>query len=149
MPFFSDPNPDPYGNQNPWNQWNRQGFRVWFSRARRAGNQPECLPTAYKPQLITRRSLVQVQPPQPNKKHPGFPGCFYFRYYDGVMILRIVTQFSEGRQRTAPRRGTPQLFSFHSPCLAAHCTQAFPPRFLGTPEICSPPGGLRLVRFLL
>ena len=74
-------------------------------RAHRAGNQPECLSTACKPQLITRRSLVQVQPPQPNKKHPGFPGCFYFRYYDGVMILRIVTQFSEGRQRTAPRRG--------------------------------------------
>ena len=37
-------------------------------RAGRAGNRPECLPTAYKPQLITRRSLVQVQPPQPNKK---------------------------------------------------------------------------------
>ena len=37
-------------------------------RVHRAGNPPECLPTAYKPQLITRRSLVQFQPPQPNKK---------------------------------------------------------------------------------
>lgn len=37
-------------------------------RAGRAGNKPECLPTAYKPQLITRRSLVQVQPPQPQNR---------------------------------------------------------------------------------
>ena len=73
----SDPNPDPYGNQSPWNQWNKQGFRAWFSRARRAENQPECLPTTYKPQLITRRSLVQVQPPQPNKKGTR-EGAFLF-----------------------------------------------------------------------
>ena len=40
--------------------------------------------------------------------------------------------------------------------LPSHCsvpeeshTQASPPRFPGTPEICSPLGGLRLVRFLL
>lgn len=46
-------------------------------RVHRAGSQPECLPTAYKPQLITRRSLVQVQPPQPNKKGTR-KGAFLF-----------------------------------------------------------------------
>ena len=60
------------------------GLQSEVFRAHRAENQPECLPTAYKPQLITRRSLVQVQPPQPNKKGTSdFPGCFCFRNYDG------------------------------------------------------------------
>ena len=62
----------------------RTGPESVVFRVHRAGSQPECLPTAYKPQLITRRSLVQVQPPQPNKKGtPDFPGCFCFRNYDG------------------------------------------------------------------
>lgn len=82
------------------------GLQSVVFRIHRGGNQPECLPTAYKPQLITRRSLVQVQPPQPNKKGtPDFRGVFIFDIYDGGMILRIVIQFSEERQRTAPRRG--------------------------------------------
>ena len=60
------------------------GLQSVVFRAGRVGNQPKCLSTAYKPQLITRRSLVQVQPPQPNKKGtPDFPGCFCFRNYDG------------------------------------------------------------------
>lgn len=58
-------------------------------RAGRGGNQRECLPTAYKPQLITRRPPIQVQPPQPNKKGtPDFPGCFCFRNYDGKNDLQ-------------------------------------------------------------
>ena len=78
VPLDSDPNPDPDGNQNPWNQWNKQGFRAWFSRAGRTGNQPKCLPTAYKSQLITRRSQVQILPPQPKRNgHPiGWPFLF-------------------------------------------------------------------------
>ena len=75
-------------------------------RVHRAENQRKCLPTAYKPQLITRRSLVQVQTPQPNKKAPRiFRGVFVFEIMMGKMIFRIVIRFSEGRQRTAPRRG--------------------------------------------
>ena len=49
-------------------------------RAGRGENQRECLPTAYKPQLITRRSLVQVQPPQPNKK--GTQTGAFFIWFD-------------------------------------------------------------------
>ena len=55
----------------------RTGPESVVFRVHRAGSQPECLPTAYKPQLITRRSLVQVQPPQPNKKGTR-KGAFLF-----------------------------------------------------------------------
>ena len=83
------------------NRASERGFR-----AHRAENQRKCLPTAYKPQLITRRSLVQVQPPQPNKKAPRiFRGVFVFEIMMEKMIFRIVIRFSEGRQRTTPRRG--------------------------------------------
>ena len=56
------------------------GLQSVVFRVYRAGSQPECLPTAYKPQLITRRSLVQVQPPQPNKK--GTQTGAFFIWFD-------------------------------------------------------------------
>ena len=56
------------------------GLQSVVFRAGRGENQRECLPTAYKPQLITRRSLVQVQPPQPNKK--GTQTGAFFIWFD-------------------------------------------------------------------
>ncbi len=81
------------------------GLQSVVFRAGRGENQRECLPTAYKPQLITRRSLVQVQPPQPNKKGtPDFPGCFCFRNYDGKNDL----PHSDPVFRRTPENCSPQ-----------------------------------------
>ena len=67
-----------------------------------AGMSPHRIQTAaHNPKVVGSSPASATK----QKRHPGFPGCFYFRYYDGGMILRIVIQFSEERQRTAPRRG--------------------------------------------
>lgn len=99
------------------------GLQSVVFRIHRAGNQPECLPTAYKPQLITRRSLVQVQPPQPNKKGTSdFPGCFCFRNYDGKNDL----PHSDPVFRGTPENCSPQGWFPHKrplPCCEKRKTE--------------------------
>ena len=110
-------------------------------RVHRAGNPPECLPTAYKPQLITRRSLVQVQPPQPNKKGTQ-TGAFFIWFElasDGSQPPAGGTSASLkcGRNLRFPHKrplpGTCSLFSFHF-ARQGHINQGIPLSFCGSPE---------------